>query len=173
MQKSRLNHIAARLYYAFDQQDLSGQWESFSKQIDTHTLNYLAIVAELLQTRSRTSLLDAANLSSVREQLDSALIDVIESNYDSEIKSYLSHSIRRIITAIDEYHITGVYPIADAIESTVGHTVLDSEFKEFMVSSDLGNRIFEILVALASCITIAVGAPQLPETIRFFLGAPK
>ena len=140
-------------------------WDTFINNIDPHTIAYLRMSSSLLQARSNTKLIAGSDLTSVRTTLDGLIKEVLNSGESSEIKKYVIRSIRQIITAIDEYRLGGALPVLDAIEAAVGHVVVDKEYKNFLVNSELGKRLLDTLSATANLVTVAVGLPQLSQAI--------
>ena len=49
-------------------------------------------------------------------------------------------------------------PILDALEATIGHAVLDPEFKNELIETDTGLKIRDMLGDLANVITVATAA---------------
>ncbi|MGR2871218.1 hypothetical protein [Vibrio vulnificus] len=75
-----------------------------------------------------------------------------------QFKKYIQHYMQKILTAIDDYLISGAQPILDALEATLGHAVLDPEFKEDLKETETGSKIREVLGDLANVVTIATAA---------------
>lgn len=163
------NHWSAQVNKAFMQQNLNDKWGSFSNHIDAHALNFLSITSELLQTKSPTKLLGDDELSDLREKIDSILNETIESDIDSEIKKYVAKGLSDLLRNIDEYRITGAQPIMDGVEIMFGHAFADENYREYLSNDGLGKKLVDILAAVASSVTIVLGAPQLPEAFSNIL----
>ena len=163
-------HWSNQVNRGFMEQNLNGRWDTFSKFIDQHTLSYLSLSADLLQSKANTSLLNETTLQDTRDKIDGVLKDVLESDFPDEIKNYLVRGLQRIIVAVDEYRISGAAPILDAMEITLGHAFFDAEYRRALTNTDIGRTIVDGLASVASSITIAVGLPQLPETFQLLLG---
>ena len=88
---------------------------------------------------------------------------VLSSEITPDLKKYVIHHLRKILTAIEEYKISGALPILDAVESTIGHAYLDTSYRNFLTSSEVGAKILETLAATANVVTVAVGIPQLAQ----------
>ena len=169
-QQDSYKHWCNQVNNGFMQQNLCGQWETFGKFIDPHTLAYLRLTAELIQSKANTSLLEETTLSNVRDKVDDILKDVIESDFQEDVKTYLTRSLQRILVVTDEYRISGAIPVLDAMEVTLGHAFFDENYKNTLTQTELGRKIIDALAAVASSVTIAVGLPQLPETFQLLLG---
>ena len=165
-------HWSNQVNKGFMEQNLHAKWESFRSCIDQHTLNYLKLTADLLQGKTNSTLLEPATIEEVRENINSVLSEVVESELSDDVRTYLVRALQRILVAIDEYRITGATPILEAMEVTLGHAFSDPEYRTALLETEMGQTVVNVLSAVASSITIAVGLPQLPETFKFLLGAP-
>jgi hypothetical protein len=158
-----------RVTTGFKSQQLHASWQTFIDHIDDHTITYLKMSARLLQERSTTKLIADEELSTIRETLDAIVQELIDSDQPDEIKKFLTRHLRKILTSIDEYRITGALPLLDALESTIGHGALDKGYASFLTNHDIGKRVLDNLYAMANVITIAVGFPQLAQASALLL----
>lgn len=172
-QGNTYKHWSQKVNAAFMQQNLNGQWNDFNKHIDSHTIDYLSMTADLLDVKVSTQLLPESKIEDIREKVDDLIKEAIESDIDTEFKGYITRYLRKIIIAIDEYNISGAIPIAESIESTFGHAFLDKNYHENLSKTEYGKKVITVLGAVASVVTIAVGLPQLPDTFQYLLGGPK
>lgn len=159
-----------QLNKGFSAQNLSGQWQTFIQHIDDHTITYLAMSADLLESKSSIKRLDPSGIAEIRESINVLMGSVIQSNAEVSLKKYISHHLRLILNSIDEYKITGALPILDAVETTIGHAYLDEEYRSYLTSTDMGSKILETLAAVANLVTVAVGIPALAHTILMLTG---
>lgn len=163
-------HWHTQVRAAFMQQQLHGQWSSFIGQIDEHSYTYLRMHAKLLQVQSRTKPLDREILAETRSKLDECLVKLLKADVNQDVKRYLARNIRKIIAAIDEYHITGTTGIFDSIEIVMGHQVFDPNYKAFIRESDLGQNISTIVGTIADAMSIVMGLPQIGGSINALIG---
>ena len=158
-------HWSNKVNTAFSKQNLNGQWNEFIGHIDTHKIQYLSMTADLLDMKESTKIMSAEELTGLRESIQSALEEAINTNLDPDFKNYIVHYLNKIIIAIDEYRILGIKPILESIESTLGHSFLDVKYREELMTGEFGKKLTATLSAAASIVTIAVGLPQLPELL--------
>ncbi len=168
-QSSSYSHWSNKVNIAFMQQNLNGHWGEFINLIDNHTIVYLQMSADLLDMKSATKVMDNSDLSTIRLKVDELLTETIEADVDLEFKKYITNYLRKIIIAIDEYHISGAIPIAETIESALGHAFLDENYRKNISNSNVGRKLIDVLTSVASVVTVAVGLPQLPEAYRLLL----
>ncbi|EHK5111943.1 hypothetical protein I2702_004762 [Vibrio parahaemolyticus] len=157
-QSDNLRYAMNKLQQAILKQNLSGSWSSFSSHIDQHSLSTLSMVAALLEHKLDTKLIDTDELSEFKARLHTVLDEAIDSNLSTSFKKYIAHYLQKILTAINDYMISGAQPILDALEATLGHAVLDPEFTEDLKKTETGSKIREILGDLANVVTIATAA---------------
>lgn len=165
-QKNTYSHWSAQVHAAFSQQNLNETWRTFFQNIDSHTFNYLTLNADLIQTKSPTSLISKEKLESLRENISELLTELIDSDLPLDFKKFFSRSLQKMICAIDEYRISGAIPVMDAVDGIFGHACIDMEYRKTLSESDFGKKAFTVLSVVADTISIAIGAPQLPSSIK-------
>jgi hypothetical protein len=158
-------HWQSQVNHAFYVQALNGNWGSFIAHIDDHTISYLGLTAELLQTKANTKFIADDQILEVRNKIEALYEEVLAGDIPSEVKIYLTRYLRKILCSIDEYFLTGALPILEATGTLLGHAFVDEKYRSFLCSEELGNRIFECLTSMANVVTVAVGIPQLTQTI--------
>lgn len=160
-----IQHISRQFFVAYSSHKFSDKWEVFVSKIDNHMLNYLSLASTLLETQVRTRQLEDRELEEIR--LD--ILDILDKSRNSElpprVKAYLVSHLHEIISALDDYFITGAEPVLTRIEATLGHAHIDSEYKGFLRDDELGERLLESLAAAANLVTVAVGLPHLANAI--------
>lgn len=163
-------HISSQLFTAFTKQRFDLQWETFSNKIDNHVLSYLKLASSLLESQSKTSRIDEQKLEQLHEDILSLIHEFKHSiDLNSRLKSYIVNQLHKIILLIDDYFITGGQPILHQVEATVGHAFIDSEYKEFLKEKDLGKKLLDCLHIAASLTTVAVGFPEISNSIQLIL----
>jgi len=164
---------SSKVNTAFMQQNLNGQWKDFIAHIDEHTISFLNMSTDLLDNKSSTQLMNENDIKDIRTKIDALLLEAIDLDLDPEFKRYIVRYLKKIITAIDEYQISGAIPISEAIEGAFGHAFVDENYRSNMSETDFGSKVVSTLGAVASIVTIAVGLPQLPETFNYLLTKSK
>ncbi len=150
---------------AFMAQNLNGKWATFIDQIDAHSVNYLEMSADLLQSRANTKPIVGQEMDVLREKLNQILTEVMGSEIPDDVKKFAARNIRKIIISIDEYKLTGALPILDAVDSAIGHAHVDKSYMSFLRDTELGGKLLDTLAAAANVVTVAVGLPQLTQAI--------
>lgn len=161
---------AMKVSQAFQVHNVHGAIDSFSSNINTDIIAEVKTIAVLLNKGSNRKTITVEELKKISEVINSTLQDVISSEQiDDGVRKYLVRSLRNILTAIEEYHLTGATPILEAVEKTVGHAMVDAKYKSFLKDSELGNRVLDALQAASCVVTIAVGLPALAQSAKNFI----
>lgn len=164
-----------QLSSAFAKQALTSQISTFTTHYSGTANNFLEVMDQMLAISSPPQL-DHEAIADFQGCLEDLIGDVKSRDIEPKVRDYLILSLRRIISALDDYYIRGVVPVMESIEIVAGHVFTDSNFKESL-NSDFGNKVFAVLGAVADGLAIATGAPpslwnQLSQTIQGFLPQP-
>jgi len=164
------SHWKAQVDNAFLNQNLQGPWQTFIGHIDNHTINYLRLSSKLLQTISDVQRISDDRISEIRGKLEKIYEEVMQSGIDEEVKLYVVRYLRKLITALDEYYLTGAVPVLEAVDTMYGHAFVDKKYRSFLTDEDVGRRLLDILSAAASIATVAVGLPPISEGFKLLTG---
>ncbi|HEY4092690.1 MAG TPA: hypothetical protein VGN46_14345 [Luteibacter sp.] len=164
------SHWVGKLSSAFGRQDLDGVWETFIKFVDEQSMSLLGLTADLLGGLEKRSRLDIEHLSQVREQLNELLVAVLASDVSADVKRWVVNYLRKIIVAIDEYHITGALAVVEATDGALGHARANPEYRSFLRDHELGGRVLEGISAAANLVTVAMSLPELAHVSQLMLG---
>jgi uncharacterized protein YlzI (FlbEa/FlbD family) len=162
-------HWKSQLNSAFISQNLQSNWQSFIGNIDVHTINYLSNHSTMLSLISNTKSVVDDDVEKIRDKLLEIYEEILLSNIEQEIRIYLIRHIRKILTGIDEYFLTGALPILEAVETTIGHAYLHKNYASFLRDEKLGKKVLDMLNATASVVTVAAGLTQIPTVITLLL----
>lgn len=154
-------HWESQISTAFMVQNLHGEWKTFFSHIDAHSFNYLKLAADLLNTKSGARLVEQEEVSRIRSDVDGVLRDVLASNVSAELKEQVARCLRRVVEALDEYSLTGGVVVLEAAEIALGHATVDSEYRSFLMDTELGRRVLDSISAAANLLTIAQSLPAL------------
>lgn len=161
-----VNHISSQFFAAFSSHKFGEKWEVFIARIDDHMMNYLALASSLLETQIKTKQLEESELEELRQSFVELLEKVRPSDLPPRLKSYVVLQLHDLVSALDDYFITGAEPILEHIEATIGHAYIDPEYKGFLRDHELGKSLLDCLGAAANLVTVAVGIPQLTKLIQ-------
>lgn len=158
-------HWEGQVSAAFMVQNMHGEWKTFIGNIDKHTLTYLKLAADLLNSKASASLLDEQEVAAVRVRIAEVLELVLVSDLKAELKAQVARCLRRVLEALDEYRITGGLGVLESTEVALGHSAVDSEYRSFLTSTELGGRVLDAISAAANLVTVSLGVPMLTVAI--------
>lgn len=154
---------------AFQAHNVHSTIESFSQHMSDETLVNVRTTAVLLDKGSKRRILSSNELSDMREQINAVLTEVLESEIEDSLRTYVARALRKILIAIDEYKLGGALPILESVEQAVGHAMVDPTYKSFLTDAELGKRVFDALQAAGGIVTVAAGMPLLMQAAQHFL----
>lgn len=154
---------------AFSSQNLSSQWSTFINYITNETLNYLTLIARLLDYEYKTQIIEEKKLSDFRDSVDILIKEIKELNVSDNFKKYLLSYLKKIVNSIDEYQITGVDPIIESFETIIGHTVINKDFGENIKDTKLTDKFIKMIKDLNELVSTGNNLLQLSNGVLNFL----
>lgn len=154
---------------AFTSQNLNEIWQTFIQYIDERTLYELGTLSDLFETRGTHSTIDANEIDSLLNRIREIREEIRHSELPSAMKTMLLKQLTLIQESLESYFISGVEPVMNAVQSTLGLAVIAPEYKEEIKSgsgSQFGDRISTLLGDVANAVTIAGALPALPAAIQ-------
>lgn len=171
-QKNANKYWVNQVNSGFMNQLVHGQWATFINYIDSHTIDYLALTSEFLETKSNIKAQDSKQeLSDIRQTLQNLLNDILENEeLDKDIKRYLVRCLQRVIVAIDEHFISGYTPIVEAIETTLGHLVIariseGEKVRTAFRETGVAEKLFNVLGIISTLVTLETGVPLIAKDL--------
>lgn len=162
-------HWRGQLDTAFVNLNLNIAWDTFIQQIDEHSMMHLNSTAKLLQGVTKFRPMTQFDITSVRTQVDELIKEVLDAEFNEDIKLSIVRYLKRLLDNLDEYFITGIMPILDVVNSTFGNAVLDPKYREFITSEPLGKKIVSIVALAANLATAATGLPLLVQVLGLMI----
>jgi len=116
---------------------------------------------------------DPMELSSIRNDLEELLSQVLAADLDAAVATVLCRHLHEMIASIDEYRITGVVSIQDAVVRFIGDLELRLATDQYPTEKDggFGKRVWEVAQRLAIVAGLASGTAQLTTVVMAALEA--
>lgn len=144
------------------------EWAKIRGQLNAQFWGVIDTVSMLLDTQDTSIAVHEKELTKEElTELKKTVLDFQEKVINSEIElglqEYLNRHIRAILAAIDDYRISGVVPVVEALEGFCGHVALTSRTNEGYMDKmkDAGFlevvRTFNDLASFASVSVPAIG----------------
>lgn len=154
---------------AFVLQSLNSTWSTFQDNIDDRTLTELGMLSDLFETRGAHAGIAAEEIEVLLERITQLRSEIRESELSATMKTLLLKQLSQIQEALESYSISGVEPVMDAIQSTLGLAVLHPEYRNEIskgTGSLFGEKISALLTDTASVVTIAGAMPMISGAVQ-------
>lgn len=154
---------------AFVSQSLNSTWQSFNHHIDSRTISELSMLSDLFETRGAHAVIEADETEALLAKIIELRSEIRCSELSSTMKTMLLRQLSQLQEALESYSISGIEPVMDAVQSTLGLAVIDPEYREEIKSgsgSQFGERISSLLGDIANIVTVAGALPSLPAAIQ-------
>lgn len=162
-------HWRERVEAAFFAQEMNGKWEKFISHINDQAISELGLLSMIFETRGSHSSIDMNEINSLLEQIIELRSDIRSAELPATMRTMLLRQLAQLQEALETYSISGIEPVMDAVQSTLGLAVIDSEYREEIrpgSGSKFGDRISSLLGDVANVVTVAGALPALPAAIH-------
>lgn len=140
---------------------LSSTWGNFINVIKDTTITSLQIFVKFIEDKYISDY-DFERLISIKKELNTILEETLESqDVEPELKKFLVRSLRNIINSVEEYHITGITPVSDALNVSFGRYLTDEQYRILLNENSLGKKISSVFAELANITTVLTGTTPL------------
>lgn len=158
-------HWEAQVNAAFAKQNLREHWNTFIGNIDQHSLNYLKAHAKLINGGKQIKPLAMDTVDDARvklgELIDAAMADEA---LDPAVRIALVRNLRKLVSALEEYKITGSSAVLDSISILYGQGFFDANYgAAIQTNSSFGRTLNSVVGGLANAMTIVLGLPPLAD----------
>jgi len=167
--RNKSNYWRGQIEIAFTSQTLNGRWDSFKNHIDERTLSELSLLSDVLETRGAHAGIASKEIESLLARITELRSEIRSAKLPLTMKTMLLRQLFQIQEALESYSISGIEPIMDAVQSTLGLAVIDPKYKQEIKSgsgSQFGDRISSLLGDVANVVTVAGALSALPAAIQ-------
>ncbi|WP_133648411.1 hypothetical protein [Paraburkholderia flava] len=141
-------------------QNLNGQWQTFISNVSAVSLVHLSMVETMLNERE--SMQPPTTLNELNETFAEARTKIIDADdIPDDVKLVIMRYLNRITTSLDEYFITGIFPVVDALNCAMGNVVVDAEYREAIEKTDAGGFFGKAIASAAATVNVATGIVNL------------
>lgn len=154
-------HWVNKVDAMFKHNNLNGNWIVNKREIDNTTIAELGFLSILIETKGHTEELDSVKLSEFKDKINDLKEEIIQSDISENLKECFTKYLNKVIESIDLYEITGVEPIIEAIESTLGHSFVDADYRSAIQGEGFGRKLMVVLNDVAVAVTLAQGLPAI------------
>jgi len=170
--RGKSNHWKSCVDGAFVAQILNSDWGTFWQHIDDRTLTELGMLSDLFETRGSHAVIAAEEINDLLARITQLRNEIRESGLSNALKTLLLKQLSQIQEALESYSISGVEPVMDAVQSTLGLAVLHPDYRKEIskgTGSQFGEKISALLTDTASVVTIAEAMPAISGAVHVAL----
>lgn len=163
------SHWKSHVDAAFVTQSLNSDWSTFWNHIDDRTLTELGMLSDLFETRGAHAGIAAEEINDLLERITQLRNEIRDSGLTGALKTLLLKQLSQIQEALESYSISGVEPVMDAVQSTLGLAVLHTGYRNEIskgTGSQFGEKISALLTDTASVVTIAGAMPMISGAVH-------
>lgn len=155
---------------AFESQNLSSTWSTFIDSVNEPVVDFLAMTSDLIEEKTNNDDIAEDELISVRDGFISLSDEIANSDLSPRIKVMIVRMISRIISALNDYKVSGSADILSAIDMALGKAVYDIEYREVLSETKEGVKFRDAMAAAADMTTVSSGLSQITSEILKMLG---
>ncbi|SFW16799.1 hypothetical protein SAMN03159511_1016 [Pseudomonas sp. NFACC19-2] len=165
-------HWSTPVSAAFRHQNLSENWHTFTAHIPEQAIDFLSMTSVVIDMKLPSNDIDEEKLNTLRDKLAELLTEINTEEVPEKVRKYIEISIRKIMLAIDEYHLSGESEIIDAVEAAMGHAFFDKDYRDVMSETEVGKKLFDIFNQISVIVTLSTGLPAIIGSLSTLLPAP-
>lgn len=146
---------------AFSYIYLNGRWELSATHINDRALTELDIISTLYETAGGIKSIPNEDINSFKDKIHEIKKEITDSSIPNEMKKTFLKYLNKILGALESYHITGAMPIMEAVESAMGHVVVDSNYADSLKQTGTGEQLVSFLGSLIDAVASVQGLPPM------------
>ncbi|EHL5833717.1 hypothetical protein KEB97_004259 [Salmonella enterica] len=167
--RNKSNYWRGKIETAFTSQSLNGRWDTFKNHIDERTLSELSLLSDIFETRGTHAGVAAEEIVSLLTRITELRTEIRNAELSFTMKTMLLRQLFQIQEALESYSISGVEPVMDAVQSTLGLAVLHPDYRSEIsrgTNSKFGEKISDLLSDVANVVTVAGALPALTVAVN-------
>lgn len=119
-------------YTSFDVHSFYSTARSLYPDIQSHIYSQIRIW-ELINNKSLT--LNINDINDIKNNTLNLILSILDNkSLDDSVRSFIVKKLRKIVEALDYYHIFGNDGLLEILEESIGHTFTNQKYEDFMRS---------------------------------------
>jgi hypothetical protein len=102
-------------------------WDAFRKKINPQTLRGLEFIADAISNIYSEEEVPKETLDEIRSKIDDLFEEVLKSNIDHNIRTFISASLIELLNAIRNYQVFGAEGIRESLAKVLGNTWIEKK----------------------------------------------
>jgi hypothetical protein len=144
--------------------NLTQDWLLIANKIDKSTLEKLEFCADALSRQQGEIVLNNEELNELFDEVRTLFEKVLDADLDKDIKSFMLEKLQDIDRAIINYKFQGSKGLIQAIESTIGATVLDEKLRT-QKENPIVTSFFTVIGRVASVLNVYNNTKKLAPDV--------
>ena len=159
----------ADLFIAFRSIHFEAQFNQFASRLSDSLLINIRFCAHELDKRAPEKNVSADDLAKLRESAWALYEEVLASDLPPSLFRYLLDYLYLILSAIDDYNITGAAALERALNAAIGTVATDRPTAADVQQSPLGERFWALVSRICLLLQLAKSATELAEGVQKLL----
>ena len=159
----------ADLFTAFRSIHFGGQFRDFASHLSDSLLINIRFCAHELDKRAPEKVVSPEDLATLREAAWALYEAVLASDLPPHLFRYLLDYIYLILSAIDDYNITGATALEHALNAAIGTVATDRTTAAEVKQTPLGERFWALVSKVGLLLQLAKSATELAEGVQKLL----
>ncbi|MGB5962046.1 MAG: hypothetical protein WBG73_15360 [Coleofasciculaceae cyanobacterium] len=156
--------------------NLPEDWLLIANKIDKSTLEKLEFCADVLSRQQGEIVLNNEELNELFDEVRTLLEKVLDADLDKDIKSFMLEKLKDIDQAIINYKFQGSKGLIQAIESTLGATIINEKIRS-QKEKPIVTNFFTVIGRVASVLNVYNNtknlAPDVGKMLQYLLPGAK
>ena len=153
----------------FSKFNLSASLTEFTNPISESSLNDLRYCSDVLSRKCPENTLDLSELESLKNDLLELIDRFLASSIEDHLKRLILEKLYSIHVAIQDYTLSGIMPLTNAVRNVVGTAITDQETIKGFNKTKLGADFWKMIHRVAMIVSILYGTAQLQSGISTLL----
>lgn len=112
--------------------------------------------------------LSTENLDNIKNKTNELIEEILATQMDADVKSYLAKQLRKFIFAVDHYQIYGNEGLLEILEEALGHTLTNQHYKTYMKSEE-SNKWRSFLNDVSTTLATSESLIAIGTTLQKFI----
>ena len=155
----------AKIETTFRYINFEENWQRLKRELDDVTMAQLEFCADRLNSYVSVRSIAPEELARLLEEVNKLIADVIETNIEADLKSFVVRGLEEIRRAIIEYRISGLEGLRRALELNLGAILFNRDRVQRNKQKKSVKAYLELVYLVVKTVSIALEFPQLTDGV--------
>ncbi|MEK5052059.1 hypothetical protein MHH96_01200 [Niallia sp. FSL K6-0212] len=161
----------SRVRYALIELNMNGTIRECKNILKYDTLTAMYYLSENISIyfKIEEKEIDSSKINDLISQLDNLIADIKNSELPKDLKSLLNRNLIKIKQSLDYYFVSGIEGIRDALESTIGSIIYNSQIVQPEYEDNTMQNVFKFMSRLNDFVSSVNGVKDIIAPITMLL----